>query len=626
MKKFDWKKTRLYRLKEWIDTQRRERYISLFTKSVAAMIVIGVLPLMLMGMAIYNAYQGSLQTLMLSNMYRTTLTIGRNIHSLLDEMEENTTYLYSAQSEDYGYIYELLADSSVGSDKKTAEINDMLRNILYRNQYIDHVFLIFPDGEICSAMRSPERMVNTYVIGQWYEETYTEHSRKMQLLPVHQADYYMGTRERDFTISRNIMNTSTIESASGEILGTLYIDISQDFLDNIIHETRLEDGSQIYIVDQKRREFAYNPYEGQEEDDLLSFLEHMDGRYQYIKAEGDYYIYSEVPGTDWLVIEKISSHHLEDSYQAIRNMTLLIILGSAVVLIVVYYFYSKRSSQPIRNLAGAMESIEQGNLDTRVAVRSNDEISYLARGLNQMTENLQAHIKRVYIAEIRQREAEIEALKTQIQPHYLYNTLDVIRMMAVTHDDGETAEMIDGLSGQLKYLMGRAKDMVSLRDEIENVRNYFKIIRIRYENRFSLEVNVGDDIMDLQVPQLILQPVVENAVKHGLKGKKGEGVVAIQASVEQDALEITVMDNGTGMTPERLEYVQQVLESHETETHVKSRRASIGIKNVYDRIRMIFGDQYHIQISSFEGIGTIVKYRLPVIRPEEETEQEDGHV
>ena len=119
----------------------------------------------------------------------------------------------------------------------------MLRNILYRNQYIDHVFLIFPDGEICSAMRSPERMVNTYVIGQWYEETYTEHSRKMQLLPVHQADYYMGTRERDFTISRNIMNTSTIESASGEILGTLYIDISQDFLDNIIHETRLEDGA-----------------------------------------------------------------------------------------------------------------------------------------------------------------------------------------------------------------------------------------------------------------------------------------------------------------------------------------------------------------------------------------------
>ena len=90
MKKFDWKKTRLYKLKEWIDTQRRERYISLFTKSVAAMIVIGVLPLMLMGMAIYNAYQGSLQTLMLSNMYRTTLTIGRNIHSLLDEMEENT--------------------------------------------------------------------------------------------------------------------------------------------------------------------------------------------------------------------------------------------------------------------------------------------------------------------------------------------------------------------------------------------------------------------------------------------------------------------------------------------------------------------------------------------------------
>lgn len=604
-------------VREQISRHMPGRSMSLFTKSVVALILIGLLPLVIMSMIIYNASLGSLQTAMLSNMYRTTLTIGRNIESLLSEMEEDTKYLYSARSPDYGYIYQLLENDSVSSDKKATEISDMLRNILYMNQYIDHVFLVLPDGEVCSAMHAPERIINESLMLEWHKENYQEDSREMQVHPVHIVDYYMGTRSSDFTVSRNIMNTSTIENASSEILGTLYIDISEEYLDSIINETRLEEGSQIYIVDKSLRQFAYNPYPADDDYDesrLLYYVDDMDSRYQYINADGDYFIYSEVPGTDWLIVERISSYHLRDSYQAIRNMTLLIIGISTAVLVVIYYFYSKKSSQPIRNLADAMESIEQGNLTTRVDIQSNDEIGYLAQGLNSMTENLQSHIRKVYIAEIRQRDAEIEALKTQIQPHYLYNTLDVIRMMAVTHDDRETAEMIDGLSGQLKYLMGSARDMVTLRDEIESVRNYFKIIRIRYENRFSLEINVEDDMMDLRVPQLILQPVVENAVKHGLKEKEGEGVVAIQAQMSGEGLEITVMDNGAGMTKERLEYVRNLLESHETENHPRSKRASIGIKNVYDRIRLIFGDRYHIEISSFEGIGTIVKYRLPVIK------------
>lgn len=244
--------------------------------------------------------------------------------------------------------------------------------------------------------------------------------------------------------------------------------------------------------------------------------------------------------------------------------------------------------------------------------------------MNNMTEKLQGHIKKVYIAEIRQREAEIEALKTQIQPHYLYNTLDVIRMIAITNDDKETAEMIDGLSGQLKYLMGSARDMVALKDEIESVRNYFKIIHIRYENRFSLEIDMEDKLLDLKVPQLILQPVVENAVKYGLRPKEGEGVVAIRGKIENGQLEISVMDNGVGMTPQRLSYVRELLGSEETVNHPKSKRASIGLKNVYDRIKLIFGEEYHIEISSFLDIGTIVKYKLPVVKHEIEQQNVTG--
>ena len=197
-------------------------------------------------------------------------------------------------------------------------------------------------------------------------------------------------------------------------------------------------------------------------------------------------------------------------------------------------------------------------------------------------------------------------------------------MTAITNDDNVTAEMIDSLSGQLKYLIGNARDMVTLQAEIDSIRNYFKIIRIRYENRFELEINIEENLLGLEVPQLIIQPVVENAVKYGLKPKSGTGVIAVNAREEDGCLEITVMDNGVGMEPERLKTVQERLESPETVKHPKSKRASLGLKNVYDRIKLMFGDTYGLEISSFENIGTMVKYRLPIIDGIEPAKENPG--
>ena len=607
---------------------KKKRYISLFTKSVVALILIGVLPLVLMGVSIYNTYMSFLKETILSNMYRTTRSIGRNIEEMYHEMEENTKYLYTVQEEDYGYLYEILEDRDISANKKNAIITEMLKDILYMNQYIDHVFFILPDGQEYSVMRPPEAMTDTKKIQEWYEKNFQEKEQSMQMLPVHLSDYYVGSKKENFTAARNIMNTRTIQSARQEILGTLYIDISSEYLDGIINETKLEEGSQIYIVDKAKEEIAYNPYSSEKvehREEFKKYLSYMSPDHQYMRVGENYYIYSEVPNTNWIVVECIPTYNLENSYQKIRNITLTVMGFSVLLLTIIYYFYSKKTNKPIKDLKIAMERIQKGDLDTRVQVGTNDEIGFLANGLNQMTLELQNHIQKVYIAEIRQREAEIEALKTQIEPHYLYNTLDVIRMTAITKDDKETAEMIDGLSGQLKYLIGGARDMVTLQAELDSVRNYFKIIKIRYENRFSLEVEVPEELLELKVPQLILQPVVENAVKHGLKPKEeGEGVVAIQGMKSEDRLEITVMDNGIGMTEEKMAYVQKLLDSQDTVKHAKSKSASIGLKNVYDRIKLIFGDTYSMEISSFEGIGTIVKYKLPVIEEFDREEKVGG--
>lgn len=604
--------------------KKQDRYGSLFTKLFGTLVLIGIVPLVVMGISIYNVYLNSLKETLLSNMYRTTRSIGRNVEDLFSEMSENTKYLYTHQVEDYGYLYEILENEELSENKKKAAITDMLRDILYMNQHIEDVIFILPDGRIYTVMRPPEAVADTDKILAWHRENFQSDSKNMQILPSHMPDYYAGSKKQTFSVARNIMNIRTVQTADTEILGTLYINTNSSYLDGVIHETKLEEGSRIYLVDKEQKNFAYNPYEEEIFTDKLGeYLELMTEEYQYIRTEGDYYIYSQIPGSSWMVLEKIPSFYLENSYRSIRNITLAVIGVGIVLLGILYYLYSKKMNRPIRTLKEAMEQIQKGKLDTRVQINSNDEIGFLSRGLNSMTEKLQMHIRKVYVAEIKQREAEIEALKTQIRPHYLYNTLDVIRMTAITNDDDQTAEMLDGLSGQLKYLIGNARDRVTLQAELDSVRNYFKIIRVRYENKMTLEIDVPENLLDLEVPQLVLQPIVENSVKYGLRPKEGgNGVVAIQGEIQEAFLELTIMDNGVGMSEERLRYIQKLLED-ETEKCQEEESSGIGIKNVYERIKLIFGEEYRIEISSFENIGTIVKYRLPVTRAgEQEREKE----
>lgn len=253
-------------MKRW---RRQDRYISLFTKLFVTLVLIGIVPLVVMGISIYNVYLNSIKETILSNMYRTTRSIGRNVEDLFNEMNENTKYLYTHQAEDYGYLYEILENKELSENKRSALVTDMLRDILYMNQHIEHVFFTLPDGRIYTAMRPPEAVTDTEKLLDWHRKNFGSDSKEIQILPSHLPDYYAGAKEQVFSVARNIMNTRTIQTADTEILGTLYIDISSSWLDGIIHETKLGQGSHIYLVDTKQKMFAYNPYKEEKYEENL---------------------------------------------------------------------------------------------------------------------------------------------------------------------------------------------------------------------------------------------------------------------------------------------------------------------------------------------------------------------
>ena len=227
-----------------------------------------------------------------------------------------------------------------------------------------------------------------------------------------------------------------------------------------------------------------------------------------------------------------------------------------------------------------------------------------------MVEELSEYIDRVYVAELKEREAELNALKMQIKPHYLYNTLDIIRMTASENGDAETESLLLALSAQLHYLMGAKEETVPFKDEIKNIENYFVITKKRFRNKYKLALDIPDRLKGIIVPKLILQPMVENAIKHGLRVREGVGNIAITAHEDGGVLTITVMDDGVGLDEERVERLNEVLSKGPGYVDEEGY-CGVGMRNVSDRIKLMYGDEYGYTVVSAKGMGTMIIFRLP---------------
>ena len=244
----------------------------------------------------------------------------------------------------------------------------------------------------------------------------------------------------------------------------------------------------------------------------------------------------------------------------------------------------------------------------------------IARMFNFLVTHLKEGSEREYAATLLQKQAEFSELQSQINPHFLYNTLDSIRSEALNANDYNTAEMIESLASFFRYSIGRSKFLVTLEDEIENTHIYFKIQQFRFENRFSLNIindNPRDKALMHRLPRLTLQPIIENAIRHGLERRVGPGSITIRISLTDAMLIISVQDDGVGMKEIELDQVREKLFSPPREANFNNNSditgEGIALANVHQRIKLMFGDVYGLSVMSTFGVGTTVEILLPRI-------------
>lgn len=598
-----------------VDREMKKLYISMFAKMLTAFVLLGLVPLLLTGQMLYSGLASGVEDVMVGNASQMAVNIGRNASELIEKYDDITRYLYEWTSEEYTFFYDLLEDTEINAQEREQEIAKILYSMLSMEHSIENIRFIY--DKVYSVSRDTTKNLDTQRVLATQWKPGVDEMTMLYIMPTHSdGSYYYHSQQKVFTLARNYMDVSTMRTARTKRMGTLYIDIDSDSLKVLEEGLHMGENSRIMVVDSADGSVIYSrdaDMIANRDEQIGSLLGNMEGTSGIWRTDDSVYAYCGVENTRWKVIVTVSHQDIRRMYLN-SSWFVLGMLGVSGLILLLFFRFSRHASRPVEVVKDAMCRIQEGALDTRVEIRSHDEMQILGEGLNEMASSLQRYIDRVYVAELRQKEAQLEALKSAIKPHYLYNTLEVIRMTAVSEGADRASELITSLSRQLRYLIGNESDQVTLAEELDNIREYFSIVRVRYEEQYDLEIDVPADCQRLKVLKLILQPIVENAVKHGLRPKKDEGMVQISAVREADCLRITVMDDGVGMPKQKVEELTAMLI---TETPIQSREesdgTSIGIKNTYDRIVKNYGDAYGFRFTSCEGMGTVVEYRLPVL-------------
>ncbi len=356
------------------------------------------------------------------------------------------------------------------------------------------------------------------------------------------------------------------------------------------------------------------------DDGTLQVLD-SDGTTLYYRAENDDWIDQSISAhldklhfetkledTGWTVSFDVDKVKAESGLYVLRGMLILVIMLCAIAVVWGASRLSNSITHPLSDMMEQMERMERGELKVNISVDSDDEIGVLAQKFTAMSRSLQNYIDRYYVARMKQGEAELKALKAQISPHYLYNTLEVIRMQAVNEDAPTAAHMIELLGQQMQYALSDAT-VISLHEELELVRSYVALLNFRYDNKIQLDVQ-EKNFGGFEIPKLSLQPLVENAYKHGLKTKPGMRLVQITVEAVDKDLEITVLDNGVGIGPAVLAELQKQLQGT-AKPKPEHQTGGVGLKNVHDRLKSLYGEGYGLTVSSWPGVGTAVCLKLP---------------
>lgn len=425
----------------------------------------------------------------------------------------------------------------------------------------------------------------------WYKAI-KHNERQITIMDTNIPDYLdnFNTNKYMITFARNIYDIQKIRDLRN--IGTIIVNLQTDTFQNIFESYTKdfkgdfyilgEDGSIIY--DYKNR------YTGQKPDsfaDLANKLTQVRG-HQFVNWErGKYISYTTVPSFKWKLVTVIPHSQLTNGISKINLTIIITVMVAIVCLMLTLLLISRGFFKRLNLVLKAIHRIEEGNFIPVIPFKQQDEIGQLASSIDIMRLRLKDFIDTAYISSIRRQEAELKALQMQINPHFLYNTLESIRMKATLNQDTDVAHMIKILADLFRWNVKEMNAVISLEEEMEFISTYLDIQKIRFGDRLTYTIEIPPDLMSFGILKLMLQPIVENSFIHGFKNNSGVCSIHIQAERIDEYLHIRISDNGSGIPPDQITLLNQQLSQQSSLERESSNE--VGISNVHERICLMFG-------------------------------------
>ena len=412
------------------------------------------------------------------------------------------------------------------------------------------------------------------------------------------------------TLARAVEIRERASTHQGVLMMELLYSGLQQYFDNVSIGTH----GYIYMIGSDG-EILYHPRmqlieSGIEEESQLAASAVRDGTYsERYRGENRHVTVKTVGYTGW----KLAGVTSERGFY-LNNQKNLLFMGFiigllAYILALVNAYISSRITTPIRKLEHSVNVIESGDLEAEVYIGGAEEVRHLGTSVQKMADRIRGLMQDIVTEHETRRRTEFDALQSQINPHFLYNTLDIIVWMIENEEKEKAVQIVTALGRFFRISLSRGRSIIPVKDELEHVRNYLMIQQNRFKNKFTYRVEADDAVLPMASVKLILQPIVENAIYHGMEFMDGDGEILVKAELKDGCTVMTVRDNGLGMTEET---VEKLLSGKEP--HAPSRRGSgIGVRNVHERIRIYFGEAYGLSIVSEPDEGTEVTIRMPAV-------------
>lgn len=540
---------------------------------------------------------------------------------LLNQTSVNLeTYLRNTMRISDSMYYSVIKDKDISNDSLEVEMN-----LLYEvnKDNLISIACFQEDGTLVGATPVANLKTGINVTEQeWFKQANAQ-MENLHFSKPHVQNLFDDTSYRYYWVV-SLSRMVELTSSGNNKRGVLLVDVNFSGIEQLFHKSNsIGESGYIYLVD-SNGEIIYHPKQklidsGVVKENNLDTISHEDGSYQEL-FEGEKRIITlkTVAYTGWKIVYVTPFKTFSVTMDQTRYFVILVISLMMLIMIILNQIVSAQIAKPIKKLDHSVRGLETGNLDLVIYEGGGpDEIRHLGKSLNSVVVQLKRLMEKVVFEQEEKRKTELDALQSQINPHFLYNTLDSIVWMIEGEHYPEAICMVTDLASLFRISLSKGKSIITLQDEFAHAKNYMNIQKIRYKDQFEMIYEIDEEIYKYQTVKLIIQPLLENAIYYGVEALYDEGEIRLRGYKKENDIYIEVIDNGLGMPKETVEGLL-------TDNRKRTKGSGVGLKNVHTRIQLRYGEQYGLEIKSRPDEGTTVRIHLPAIEYVDEYAKGDG--